>query len=191
MSFFGIQTSQSNQTTEVEPRTIVDPPEDNREELPGLPKRRSATVIAKGITLSGTLKGQGVVEVEGTVEGELDMKGSVVVTSSGVVNGPVKADVIRIAGRVVGNISAMEHLLLETTGSIEGDVSTNALVVENGGSLNGRTTMLPSTDSSNKGRDTSSSMDKLQFGPDFKLTEEENPAPAPAQSSKSSNSKKG
>jgi cytoskeletal protein CcmA (bactofilin family) len=188
MSFFGIQTSQSNQTTEVEPRTIVDPPEDNREELPGLPKRRSATVIAKGITLSGTLKGQGVVEVEGTVEGELDMKGSVVVTSSGVVNGPVKADVIRIAGRVVGNISAMEHLLLETTGSIEGDVSTNALVVENGGSLNGRTTMLPTTNAS-KGRDTSASMDKLQFGPDFKLTEEE--APAPAQASKSSGSKKG
>jgi cytoskeletal protein CcmA (bactofilin family) len=174
MSFFGIQTNQPNQNNEVESRTVLDSPEDKHEDLPELPKRRSVTVVSKGMTVTGTLKGQGVVEVEGTVEGELDLKGSVVVTPTGLVNGPVTADVIRVAGRVVGNISALEHLLLESTGSIDGDVSTNALVVENGGSLNGRTTMLPSTTTNSSTKtSTSSALDSLQFGPDFKFTEDE------------------
>jgi cytoskeletal protein CcmA (bactofilin family) len=76
---------------------------------------------------------------------------------------------------VVGNIAAQEHLFLESTGSIDGDVSTNALVVENGGSLNGRTTMLHSAEESviQPNDMTSSNLDELQFGPDFKIVKED------------------
>jgi cytoskeletal protein CcmA (bactofilin family) len=170
-----MQTNQSNQNTGVEPRSTLEAPEANCEEVPVLPKRSSVTVVAKGITLSGALKGQGVVEIEGSVEGELDIQGSVVVTPTGLVTGPITADVIRVAGRVVGNISAQEHLFLESTGSIDGDVSTNALVVENGGSLNGRTTMLhAAAESGIQPNDiTSSNLDELQFGPDFKVVKED------------------
>jgi cytoskeletal protein CcmA (bactofilin family) len=131
-------------------------------------------VIAKGITVSGAMKGQGVVEIEGTVEGELELKGSVLVTSTGKVIGPITADVIRVAGRVEGSISALEHLLLESTGSIEGDVSTNTLVVENGGALNGRTTMLHApAESPEKSSDVSTHLDDLEFGPEFQVAMDE------------------
>lgn len=101
------------------------------------------TRIAAGTTVSGTLKGEGIVEVEGVVEGEISLKGSVVVAPTGLVKGPVTADVIRVAGRIEGVVSARERLLLQRTGSLEGDTTTPSLVVEDGGRFNGRSTMPP------------------------------------------------
>lgn len=118
---------------------------DQREEadIPGLPEPRSNTVIAKDVVVTGKLSGEGVVQIEGTVEGEVNLKGYVIVTPTGSVRGPVEADVIRIAGQVEGNLTSHDHVQLERTGTINGDVTTVSFVIENGGRLNGRTTMLP------------------------------------------------
>ena len=64
-------------------------------------------------------------------------------STTGMVKGPVEADVIRIAGQVEGNLVSHDHVQLERTGTINGDVTTVSFVIENGGRLNGRTTMLP------------------------------------------------
>lgn len=114
------------------------------EDLPSLPEPPRSTMIAVGATVAGTLRGEGVIQVEGTVEGEIDLSGAVIVTPTGLVKGPVTADVIRIAGRVEGVVCAREKLLLQKSGSLEGDMTTPALEVEEGGRLNGRSTMPPS-----------------------------------------------
>lgn len=87
------------------------------------------------------MKGEGIIQVEGVVEGEIDLKGAVIVAPSGLVSGPVTADVIRIAGRVEGVVSARDHLFIEKTGSLQGDFTTVSLVVEDGGRLNGTASM--------------------------------------------------
>lgn len=135
MAFFGGQAK-----TGTDPKP-VDTAEERREDLPELPDPRDNTVIAKDITLTGSLSGEGVVQIEGTVEGEVKLKGYVIVTATGVVKGPVEADVLRIAGSVMGSVNCHDHLQLERTGTIEGDVVTGSFVIENGGRLNGRTTM--------------------------------------------------
>lgn len=117
--------------------------EEYEETLPPLPEPPKSTVIAVGASVSGTLRGEGIIQVEGTVEGEIELKGAVIVTPTGLVKGPVTADVIRIAGHIEGSITAKERLLLQKTGSIEGDMSTPTLEVEDGGRLNGRSTMPP------------------------------------------------
>lgn len=118
---------------------------DRREsaDIPDLPEPRSNTVIAKDVLFSGKLSGEGVVQIEGTVEGEVNLKGYVIVTPTGTVKGPVEADVIRVAGQVEGNLTSHDHVQLERTGTIHGDVTTVSFVIENGGRLNGRTTMVP------------------------------------------------
>ena len=118
---------------------------DRREttDIPELPEPRSNTVIAKDLIVTGRLSGEGVVQIEGTVEGEINLKGYVIVTSTGRVKGPVEADVIRIAGQVEGNLISNDHVQLERTGTVNGDVTTVSFVIENGGRLNGRTTMVP------------------------------------------------
>ena len=77
---------------------------DQREgaDIPELPEPRSSTVIAKDLIVTGRLSGEGVVQIEGTVEGEVNLKGYVIVTATGKVKGPVEADVIRVAGQVEG-----------------------------------------------------------------------------------------
>lgn len=127
----------SRQTKEEEDVLI----QEEYENLPTLPEPPSSTVIAAGASVSGTLRGDGIIQVEGTVEGEINLEGAVIVTPTGLVKGPVTAGIIRVAGRVEGNVTAKERLLLQRTGSIEGDITTPALEVEDGGRLNGRCIM--------------------------------------------------
>ena len=112
------------------------------EELLPLPKPQVSTVIAQDMTLQGTISGGGVVQIEGVVEGEITVNGTVSITPTGTVKGPVSADIVRIAGTILGNVNASEHLRLSATGNIEGNIKTPSLVVEDGGCLNGRTTMV-------------------------------------------------
>jgi cytoskeletal protein CcmA (bactofilin family) len=170
MDFLGRQTKRDTRT---DFQAAEEPASDEvLEDIPSLPKPLPKTVISKGVTLTGSLSGEGVVEVEGTVEGEVHLAGSVIVAPSGLINGPVTAEFVRVAGRIVGCVTARDSLRLEKNGSLEGDVSTSSLVVEDGGRLNGRTTMLEGGFPQRENSDDLS-LDALQFGPNFKIGEED------------------
>lgn len=166
MSFFG----SSRVPAPAEPNPDLQ--EEQNEQIPELPEARGNTVIAKDIVLTGKLSGEGVVQIEGTVEGEVSLKGYVIVTATGAVRGPVEADVIRVAGRVEGSVVCRDHLQLERTGTIEGDVSTASFVIENGGRLNGRTTMTELPEKNIPRVDTGAHED-LKFGKNYQDHEEE------------------
>jgi len=110
-------------------------------DLPPLPEPPSASVIAEGVTVSGNLRGDGIVQVEGIVEGEVSLKGLVSVAPCGTVKGPVAADTVHVSGLIQGDITAHDQVRLEKTGIISGDIKTASFVIEEGGWLNGRTTM--------------------------------------------------
>ena len=138
MGFFGGTARQEPVTS---PSYEEETFEDAFDSLPPLPKPQDNTIIAKGVTFTGTIEGEGIVQIEGRLEGEVKLKGSVTVATTGVVKGPINADSVRVAGEVQGSITARDHLCLERTGSIHGDVSTCSLVVENG-RLDGSSKML-------------------------------------------------
>ena len=141
-----------NSQTRMEVKKTEQPPVQTRqwddsysepfEESAGQPNPQNSTVVTKGLTMSGALHGEGVVQIEGTLEGEVSLDGSLVVAETGLVKGPVTANEVRVAGSIQGSIVAHSHLWLERTGRIEGDVSTASLVVEAGGQFEGRCTML-------------------------------------------------
>ena len=138
MGFFGGQPKQEPVST---PTFEEESFEDAFDSLPPLPKPQDNTVIAKGIAFRGTIEGEGIVQIEGCVEGEIKLKGSLTVTTTGLVIGPINADSVRVAGDVRGSITARDNLCLERTGSIHGDVATSSLVIENG-RLDGSSKML-------------------------------------------------
>ncbi len=164
MGFFGMQ--------KIEPQSDVPTaPKEEPVSAPA-PARAGSTVIAQGITFTGTLKGEGVVQVEGIVEGEFAMTGAVIVAESGLIRGPVAADVVRVAGRVEGNVNAREHMRLESSGSLDGDVKTASLVVEDGGILNGRCTTVKPQPALEPELSAVRAPSSLEFGPEFELDEE-------------------
>ena len=162
MGLFGSQTKQ-------EPVSAPAFEEEPFDELPTLPKPQSTTVIAKGITFTGVIRGEGNVQIEGRLEGEVDLMGSVTVANGGVVQGPVTADAVRVAGDLTGSVTAREHLCLERTGSIHGDVSTCSLVVENG-RLDGSSKMLASPERPREVQPSEISSSSMEF--DFSIGEE-------------------
>ena len=141
-----------------------------QESLPP-PQKVASTLITQGVTIKGTVEGEGVVQVEGVVEGEFSMVGAVIVADTGVVRGPITADVVRVAGKVEGNVTAREHMRLEQTGTLIGDVATASLVVEDGGCLNGRSTMTKAPEPDPELR-TVQDLGDLQFGPGYDVDSE-------------------
>lgn len=154
-------------SSKVEQAPVALEGERHQESLPP-PQKVSSTLITEGITIKGTVQGEGVVQVEGTVVGEFNMVGAIIVADTGLIKGPITADVVRIAGRVEGNITAREHMRLENTGTLIGDVTTASLVVEDGGRLNGRSTMMKEPEPEGELKDVRPVGD-LQFGPDYPM----------------------
>ena len=134
--------------------------DEHLEPAPELPEPRTSTVISQDIQVTGSIRGDGVVQIEGTVEGDITLKGYVIVSPTGLVKGPIEADVIRVAGRVEGDITSHDHVQLERTGQICGDVTTLSFVIEDGGRLNGRTTMTQEREKSMPHADLSGERDE-------------------------------
>ncbi len=166
MGLFGVPTKQEPVSPAPYEGDTFEEPFDS---LPTLPKAHSNTIVAKGITFAGIIRGEGAVQIEGRVEGEIDLKGSVTITTTGTVQGPITADIVRVAGEVQGSITAREHLCLERTGGVHGDVSTASLVVENG-HLDGSSTMLIPPE---RPKEPDIDVSDLQFGENYSLGEEQ------------------
>ena len=120
---------------------------DGAAEQPALPQqpaeeqRETTTVIVKSTTVSGELYGTGNVIIEGTFLGGIRVDGTVTVARSGVVNGPIQAGDVCVAGSVTGDITARAAVRLEMTGSITGNVTMRSFTIEDGGCFDGQSHM--------------------------------------------------
>ena len=105
--------------------------------------------IGKSITIKGDLSGNEDLVVEGNVEGRIELPNNQLTIGS---NGNVKADIsaksVVVVGKVSGNVVGMERIQIEATGSVQGDVKTPRLVVQEGATLNGSVEMSSSPTSS-------------------------------------------
>lgn len=105
------------------------------------PVERVTSVLGPGINWTGALNGSGGVRIEGTFEGNIYLRGLVVVGETGKVTcQDLKANTVIIAGAVHGNISA-EKLEIRNTGRVWGDVVVVAFTTEEGAFLRGQVRM--------------------------------------------------
>lgn len=99
------------------------------------------SILAKGMRFVGELVTDGVVKIEGTVEGTVRAEGQVLVAKDGVVKGDIYTKEAVIGGEVNGAIYADYRLEAQSTSVITGDVNTPRVLVHDGGKLNGRIDM--------------------------------------------------
>ncbi len=105
------------------------------------PVERVTSVLGSGITWAGSLRGSGGVRIEGTFDGEIAVRGLVVVGESGRVNCEnLRANTVIVAGAVKGNITA-EKIEIRSTGRVWGDVTTVGFATEEGAFLRGQVCM--------------------------------------------------
>ena len=110
------------------------------------PVERVTTVLGPGINWKGDLRGKGGVRIEGTLEGEIAVRGLVIVGETGRVTcRTFKAGTIIVAGTVNAQIVA-EKLEIRATGRVYGDVTTQSFSTEEGAFLRGKVTMEDKVD---------------------------------------------
>ncbi len=105
------------------------------------PVERVTSVLGPGINWQGNLRGSGGVRIEGAYEGEIAIRGMVVIGETGRVTCEnLRANTVIVAGAVHGNITA-EKLEIRATGRVWGDVTVTAFATEEGAFLRGQVRM--------------------------------------------------
>lgn len=99
------------------------------------------TVIAKDVSLEGTIRASGVLRIDGKVRGTIETTGDLVVGKDGIVHADVKAAHVVISGELQGNVDVSGRLQILPGGKLIGDARVGVLVVEEGAAFKGQCEM--------------------------------------------------
>ena len=100
------------------------------------PKIRPASLISENLTIEGNVIGEGEVQIDGVVRGDVRV-GKVTVGETGHVEGAIHAESVEIRGRIIGEITA-KQVRLYATGYVDGDITHEQLAMETGAFFQGR-----------------------------------------------------
>lgn len=96
------------------------------------------SIIGPGMQVVGDCTSDGVVRIEGRVEGVIRAAKSVVVGKDGFVNGDIETQDLIVAGRVAGTITAQSRVELQASCHVEGDIRSRRVKLDEGGRVEGR-----------------------------------------------------
>lgn len=101
-------------------------------------RKGGQALIGKSLKVKGTITGHEDLYVDGEIEGTVELEeNSLTVGPNGNVNADVKARDITVLGRLTGNVRAGERIEIRKTGSLEGDLTTSRIVIEDGAVFRG------------------------------------------------------
>lgn len=107
----------------------------------GTVQEPAISIIGQGMTIVGDCQTDGTIRVEGRVEGTIRAGKSVVVGRSGEVVGDIYTQDAVISGKVSGSIVAESRLELQATCSVEGEIRSRRILLDEGGRFNGSVQM--------------------------------------------------
>ena len=98
--------------------------------------KRDGTVIGNGLKIVGNVTAEGLVEVNGQIEGELHCT-SLIVSPNAQVVGSITAERVVVNGRVEGPIQGGD-VVLKSRAHVVGDIHHQSLTIEKGAYFEGR-----------------------------------------------------
>ena len=100
------------------------------------PSAGTLNALVKGTTVEGTLRCESDLRVDGTIKGKLTCQSKVIIGPSGMVDGEIRCQNAVIEGRFKGMMYVSELLNVRETAEIEGEITTNKLLVQSGAKFN-------------------------------------------------------
>ena len=94
-------------------------------------------LISNGTDITGDIKSNGDIRIDGTLTGNLITKGKVVIGSTGKIRGEVICKNSEVSGIIEGKISIEQLLNLKASSKILGDIVTSKLSIEPGAKFSG------------------------------------------------------
>src|SRR6187200_3417750 len=102
--------------------------------------RQRGTVIAKGLKIVGSVTAEGLVEVNGQIDGELHCT-SLMIARGAHVDGIVVAERVVVDGKVEGPFQGGD-VVLKSQAHVVGDIHHQSLAIERGAYFDGRSIQI-------------------------------------------------
>ena len=94
-------------------------------------------LLDKGTSVEGKLTFDGVLQINGDFRGEIYSDGTLVVGPQATINAKILVHTVLIDGYVEGVVEAKSRVVLKTVGRLIADVTSQNLVIEEGGIFHG------------------------------------------------------
>ena len=104
-------------------------------------KLNITTLIGKGSVMDGDFASPGSVRIDGKIGGNVNVEGTLVVGTSGMIRGNVKCSGIIVGGEIEGNIIAPERAELSSTSRVIGDIHTGNIIIDEKALFHGKCIM--------------------------------------------------
>jgi cytoskeletal protein CcmA (bactofilin family) len=101
-------------------------------------------LISNGTDITGDVRSNGDIRIDGTLTGNLSTKGKVVIGTTGRIKGEVVCKNSEVSGVIEGKISVGQLLNLKASSKIIGDIATAKLAIEPGARFTGNCNMSES-----------------------------------------------
>jgi cytoskeletal protein CcmA (bactofilin family) len=103
----------------------------------------SQAQVGKSLQLKGEITGSEDLFIDGEVEGTVELKdNNLTIGPNGNVHADVQARSIIVLGRLRGNVRAGDKVEIRKTGSLEGDLATARIIIEDGAVFRGSIDIL-------------------------------------------------
>lgn len=134
---------------------------------PASPTRSSAqsgtSIIGSSIALRGDISGEENLVVKGKIEGTLNLPNNdIQIDPEGRVKADLMAKKISVAGKVRGNLSGSERVVIQKSGEVEGNIIAPRVVLEDGCKFKGAVEMNADLGSASKTAKPGASKDQAQ-----------------------------
>ena len=93
--------------------------------------------LGEDTVFSGTLSFNGVVRIDGKMDGEVNTDDTLIVGENGVLEANIIAGTVICRGKIKGTIKASKRIEIHTNSEVVGNISAPALLVENGAIFDG------------------------------------------------------
>ncbi|MCB9228270.1 MAG: polymer-forming cytoskeletal protein [Deltaproteobacteria bacterium] len=101
----------------------------------------AVTILTSGCHFNGKLYCKGSSRIGGKIEGEIISEGLLIIEEEALITAKIQAEEVVIQGQIRGEVEASFRVELSSSGQVEGDIITPSLVIHEGATFNGRTTM--------------------------------------------------
>ncbi len=104
-------------------------------------ENNTINLIGAGTVIEGNVTSNGDIRVDGTLNGNLNTKGKVIVGESGKINGEVNCKNFEVEGSIEGKVFISELLSLRAKSRLMGEITANKLAIEPGAVFSGKCDM--------------------------------------------------
>ncbi|MFZ4474051.1 MAG: bactofilin family protein [Saprospiraceae bacterium] len=100
------------------------------------PTAGTINALVKGTVIEGNVRCESDLRVDGTIKGKLVCQAKVIIGPTGLIEGEIRCQNAVIEGKFSGILHVSELLNVRETAEVDGEITTNKLLVQSGAKFN-------------------------------------------------------